>query len=217
MHLNLGEVIKMYSLQYRQKMKLEQTGEGGNCPIRLKEEVSFVLQEIAYDTTIETICENLVYPILKESWKSFSNMLSLWGHISIEDKERSAILFDYLFTKRSEFGKIMIEPPYLMMVEVVKDAPKTQSGAALAKMYALQQMNSDLSLTIYTILTNGEIWEFSKLEQNVFTQYIERFDIGDLDRLFGGVSNFFGLANKQIIEGNIVPLDIHSKRKENNG
>ncbi|MBX7241583.1 MAG: hypothetical protein K1X92_07530 [Bacteroidia bacterium] len=215
--MNLGEVVKKYLLQYRQKVKLEQTGERLVCPASLSEDIGFILQEVAYDTTLYSICENLVYPVLKESWKPFSNNLSFWGHIKLnileDENDKSA---NYLFSKRSELGKIGMEVPFLVLAEVSLENPKSRMGVVLEKMHKIQQLNEGLNYTIYGIITNGETWEFAKLEKNIFTQYVQRLDIGDSEKLYAGITTLLSLANRQMsTESKIFPLEIQVKSAQN--
>lgn len=193
---NLGELIKFLKLQYRQKMKLEDVGLQPSCPEKLKEEIAFVLQEAAYDISTQAICENLVYPVLRESWRFFSDLLSLWGNPKIDTAE-SEISPNYVFTKRSDFGKIVMETPYLCIVEVSTEHRNVGWMHTLWKMQEIRNQNPELRITVYGIMTNGETWEIGKLEQNVFTQYTQRYDIGDLDRLFQGICSVLTLCKKQ--------------------
>ncbi len=216
MHMNLGEVVKKLLLQYRQKVKLEQSGERFACPASLIEDISFILQEIAYDTALPSVCENLVYPILKESWKPFSNNLSLWGHIILDEIFEEDNAANYLFSKRSELGKIGMESPFLVLTEVSLENPKVRIPYVLQKLHKLQQLNEDLNYTIYAIITNGETWEFAKLEKNIFTQYVQRLDIGDPEKLFAGITTLISLANKQMsTERKVFPLEIQIKSGQN--
>lgn len=195
---NLGEVIKSLSLQYRQKMRLETIGKEGVCPPSLQEWLDFVVGGVAYNNSESAICENLIYPVLVEVWKSHIDSLSLWSNPDIGTAESSGLGFRYVVSRKSPYGKIVMESPYLIVIE-----PKLhnfQEGwmQCTEKMHKLQQLNGESGLTIFGIVTNGEIWEFARLEQNVFTQYTQRHDIGEIDRLFHALTSIFGICKKQL-------------------
>lgn len=212
---NLGDIIKHLKLQYRQKMKLEDAGLQPICPEKLKDDVAFVLQEVAYDISEQAICENLVYPVLKEAWRFFSDTLSLWGHPSLASAE-GEILPYYVLSKRSDFGKIVMETPYLAIVEVCTDHRNAGWTRTLWKMQQIRNLNPELRLTVYGIMTNGETWEIGKLEQNVFTQYTQRYDIGDIERLFQGLASILSLCKKQSQTIFAAEKNINGQLKEEN-
>ncbi len=210
MGLTLGEIIKKYSLQYRQKIKLDKQDSVFKCPEKLKDDIVFVLQEIDYDNSIDSVYENLVYPVLKEAWKNYSNHLSLWGHLTLTEAE--AFHADYLITPRSELGKIVMEPPFLVVIEVILDNLKRNRPILIEKLCRIQQLNEEYATPIHGILTNGEIWEFIKIEKNVLTHYVQRLEIGEIENLFVGLSGIIGFASRQASSKNkIFSIEVQSK------
>lgn len=191
----LGEVIKHLDLHYRPKMKLEEVSVLPVCPANLKDDIQFLLQHSAYDISLEALRQQLVFPMLKNAWQPFVEELSLWVQPHIADCEAEA---DYLFTERSEYGKIVMDKPFLLVVETSLEHRNKGWTRLLWKMHQLQQANDPKNLPVFGILTNGEAWEVGKLEQNVFTQYTQMYYIGEVERLFVGLCNVLALCKKHL-------------------
>lgn len=91
---SLSEVIK--------KIKIKYVGEDfpvfepNKAPEVLQDDISFTLQNVAYDVSEPAICENLIYPVLKAAWRPFANELALWSHQAIEFTEELSGIPDYL-------------------------------------------------------------------------------------------------------------------------
>ncbi|MGL5063317.1 MAG: hypothetical protein ACRC62_25335 [Microcoleus sp.] len=49
----------------------------------LKEELDLLFTDGVVDNSEAAICENLIYPILKEVWKNYRTKLTLWSHESL--------------------------------------------------------------------------------------------------------------------------------------
>src|SRR5947207_4006149 len=43
-------------------------------------ELAFTLHEVPFAASEAFVCETLIYPLLREVWKPYSNSLTLWGH-----------------------------------------------------------------------------------------------------------------------------------------
>jgi hypothetical protein len=71
----LPDVLKKYSLVLQEtewkKFPLI------TAPEILKEELEFTFNNVPYNSSETAICENLIYPILKQAWKSYANVLAI--------------------------------------------------------------------------------------------------------------------------------------------
>ena len=47
-----------------------------------------LMEEGVVDCSEYAICENLIYPVLKEVWKAYSEYFVLWGHRSLNYEEK---------------------------------------------------------------------------------------------------------------------------------
>jgi hypothetical protein len=194
---SLSEVIKKFKIKY--------VGEDfpifepNKAPEVLQDDISFTLQNVAYDVSEPAICENLIYPVLKAAWRPFANELALWSHQAIEFTEELSGIPDYLISRRSDLGKIVLDYPLLAVVEAKSGTPPEddcEGGWAQCglEMYVIQQLNQNADQRIFGIVSNGETWEFAQFQQNTFTLFNQRFDIRELDALYGALLSIYKLS-----------------------
>ncbi len=191
---NLGNAIKEFNLNYK-----EQVFEDVllvEVPQNLVEDIAFNLLELVYDGSEAIICETLIFPVLKEVWKEFRKELMLWSHQAIEWNAKLSGIPDYMFTKQSVLGKVVMDKPYLAVVEAKKDDFSAGWGQCTAEMYAVQQINEkagfyidkktglQVDLMIFGIVCNGKVWEFASLQKNNFIKYTNIADINNLKELY---------------------------------
>ena len=116
---SLSQVIKKYQIKYVEELfhtfKIRKASEV------LQQDITFTLQNVAYDISESAICENLIYPILKAVWRPFSKELAIWSHQPIAFAEELSGIPDYFISRRSELGKIVLDYPLLAVVEVKKN------------------------------------------------------------------------------------------------
>ncbi len=189
---SLSEVIKKFKIKY--------VGEDfpafepNTAPEVLQDDISFTLQNIAYDISEPAICENLIYPVLKAAWRPFASELALWSHQAIEFTEELSGIPDYLISRRSDLGKIVLDYPLLAVVEAKKDDFTGGWAQCGLEMYVIQQLNQNAEQRIFGIVSNGETWEFAQLQQDTFTLFNQRFDIRELDALYGALLSICKLS-----------------------
>ena len=152
---SLPAVLKEFSLHYQEKALEDYLAIP--APSNLKEEIAFNLTELAYEAIV---CETLIFPVLKAAWKPFTKELMLWSHQAIEFDSKLSGIPDYLFSKQSELGKIVMDKPFVAVVEAKKDDFSGGWGQCAAEMYAASQINDNLEIVIFGIVTNGRFWEF---------------------------------------------------------
>jgi len=73
----------------------------------------------------------------------------------------------------------------------------------LAEMVAVQRLNDELTKTIFEMVYNGKVWQFGKLDVDVFTRNKTFYTIQDLEKLFATVNYVFRQCELQI-DGVIV-------------
>ena len=66
---SLGSVLTTYDISYKDVDFI--VGQSIDVPARLIEDIDFALKNTDYSLSEASICENLIYPVLKETWKSF--------------------------------------------------------------------------------------------------------------------------------------------------
>jgi len=192
----IGEVLKEYQVTYTQ------TNFVGEIPFNIPEYFREDLNEVMEDGVVSNsefaICENLIYPVLKEVWKKYKTKLTIWSHQSFNYDEKLSGFPEYIIAKRSPLGKVVFDKPYFILVEAKQDNFETGWAQCLAEMIAARGLNQELNVTIFGIVSNGNTWEFGKLEEGSFTRNTTFYNILELDNLFKVVNFIFKQCENQL-------------------
>ncbi|MFB2835359.1 hypothetical protein ACE1CA_12580 [Aerosakkonemataceae cyanobacterium BLCC-F167] len=193
---SISAVAKKFQLKY----VLSDYIVGIELPVKaaFKEELDLLFTDGVVDNSEDAICENLIYPVLKEVWKNYRRKLTLWSHEALCYDEDLSGIPDYIVTQRSPLGTIVFDRPYFLTVEAKQDRFEEGWGQCLAEMVAVQRLNDEANQTIYGIVSNGKVWQFGKLELNVFTRNKTFYTIQDLESLFGAVNYVFRQCELQV-------------------
>jgi hypothetical protein len=144
------------------------------------------------------ICENIISPILTEIWQIYRNQCLLWSHQPLTFDETLNGVPDYIVAKRSTRGKILLEKPFLMVVEAKKDNFEEGWGQCLAELIAVQKINQSSEDKLFGIVTNGKLWEFAQLHNNIFTKNSTAYLLDNLPTLMAAVNFAFYEAIQQL-------------------
>ena len=136
-----------------------------------QQDLEYVKREGVVNNSEFAICENLIYPILKEVWKTYSSKFTLWSHQILTYDDVLSGYPEYVLARRSPLGKVVFDKPYLLIVEAKQDNFDWGWGQCLAEMVAAQRLNGESAIAIFGIVSNGINWEFGKLEGNRFTHH----------------------------------------------
>jgi hypothetical protein len=181
----LGEVLTKYEIQYEQ-MPFPPIDGTITAPRLLHEELALTQEEIDYRISEASICENLVHPILREVWKRYRSIFAFRSHQPIRLDDELNGIPDYLFTRKSTLGKVIIGVPYVAVVEAKRDDFTMGWAQCSLEMYTIQQLNQD-TRPVFGIVSNGETWEVAMLEETVFTSLTPPFTLDRLDQLFAAL------------------------------
>lgn len=94
-------------------------------------------------------------------------------------------------------GKIVLDQPYLMIVEAKQDNFDEGWAECLAAMVAAPRLNEPPQI-VFGIVPNGEIWEFDQLNTNQFTKNSIIYPLQSLHRLFAVLNNVFSQCQLQL-------------------
>lgn len=192
----LSQVMQAFQLSYQEQHFIQPiTFEISNY---LRTELAFNLTELVVDSSEYALCENVIYPILREIWKSYKNDFMLWSHHPLETNGELSGIPDYLIAKRSKLGKIIFEQPYFIVVEAKKDNFSEGWGQCAAELVTIQQLNNCQSQKLFGIVTNAERWEFAQLQNDLFIKNINGYQIENLDELFAAINYLFIESQKQL-------------------
>ena len=193
---DIGEVLQEFQITYTEANFMGETAF--SIPDYFREDLAFMMREAVVDNSEFAVCENLIYPVLKEVWKSYYTKFVLWSHKSLTYDQNLCGFPEYILTKRSPLGKFVFGKPYFLLVEAKQDKFDEGWAQCLAEMFAAQRLNNELQVIIFGIVSNGKDWEFGKLEETVFTKNINRYLIEELDRLFAAVNYVFQQCEFQL-------------------
>ncbi|EIJ43120.1 hypothetical protein BegalDRAFT_2266 [Beggiatoa alba B18LD] len=192
----LSQVVQSFHLSYQETNFIEPQVFTVNDYLRA--ELTFNLTELVVDSSEYALCENIIYPILREIWKAYKTDFMLWSHHPLGENETLTDIPDYLIAKRSPLGKIVFEQPYFIVVEAKKDNFSEGWGQCAAELVAIQQLNQIPEQTLFGIVTNAERWEFAKLQQQQLTKNQSGYQIENLNELFAAINYVFLESQKQL-------------------
>lgn len=193
---DIGEVLQEFQVTYTEANFIRETEF--SIPDYFREDLEFMMREAVVDNSEFAVCENLIYPVLKEVWKSYYKKFILWSHKSLTYDQNLSGFPEYILAKRSPLGKLVFEKPYFLLVEAKQDKFHEGWAQCLAEMVAAQRLNDELQVKILGIVSNGKTWQFGKLEGQTFTQNINFYSIQELDRLFAAVNYVFQECESQL-------------------
>lgn len=164
-----------------------------------RQELDLIFNEGVFDNSEIAICENIIYPVLKEIWKAYRSKFLLWSHQTLIYDDQLCGVPDYILAKRSPLGTVVFDKPYFVLVEAKKESDFTEGwGQCLAEMLAVQRINNEPEKTIFGIVSNGAVWQFGKLNLDIFTQNKTFYTIQDLEQLFAAVNYVFQQCELQL-------------------
>jgi hypothetical protein len=186
------QVQKAYQIRYEDKNFITFTAK--TLPDYFVREFEFNRENFDVFGSEASRCEAVIYPILREACKSFIQEYSLWSHKSIAADDILTGTPDYVVAKRSQLGKNVLDFPLVLIAEAKQNDFVRGWGQCLAEMVAAQRLNGNTSLPVYGIVTDGEIWQFGKLVDSVFTKNLSRVTIDRLEEVYGAVFSLIELS-----------------------
>ena len=192
----IGEVQERFSIKYQQSdfVRINPV----EASPKLIEELLFVEHYIDTRVSEFAIRENLIFPVLREIYKKYAEQFSLWSHRFIKYDEVLVGTPDYFVSKRSELGKTVLGKPLLLMTEAKKNDFDEGWAQCLAEMFTAQKINAN-ELIIYGIVTDGQVWQFGKLERDIYTENEKLFTLDNLAELLGALDYIYQKMQEQII------------------
>lgn len=192
----IGEVLKEFQVFYTEANFIIETAF--NVSNYFREDLELVMREGVVDNSEFAICENLIYPVIKEVWKQYLKNFILWSHQALTFDNKLSGFPEYILAKKSPLGKVVFDKPYFILVEAKQDNFEAGWAQCLAEMIAAQRLNGELEIIVYGIVSNGGTWQFGKLEKNVFTRNTTPYTIYELDKLFAAVNYVFQQCESQL-------------------
>ena len=195
----IDDVIDTFQLSFKKENFLMDIPQV-KMPDSLKSDLHYVMNTMPYKVSEAAIRENILYPILKEVFKQYDSTLMLWANKSISYSKELGGMPDYIIAKQSERGKIIFGKPLLAVVEAKKDDFEGGWAQCLLEMYTIQKINGKPDMPVFGIVTNGDNWEFGKLDNALFTENDGFCTILELDVLFTVLTAFFELCKENALK-----------------
>jgi len=167
-------------------------------PIIFLQEFDFTLENLPVFTSEGARTEAVIFPILREVYKDYSDKFVLWIQKSFTYDAKLNGTPDYLIATKSPLGKTVLAKPLLGVVEAKKNDFEVGWAQCLAELVAIQKLNDDDKTPVFGIVTDGERWQFGKFEKNLLTRHASSFVIDDLPGLFGALHHIFQLISINI-------------------
>jgi hypothetical protein len=142
-------------------------------------------------------CELVIFPILREIYKHYHSKTALWVQKPFAADEKLNGTPDYMLSRKSELGKTILGSPLLLFAEAKRNDFEQGWGQCLAELIAADRLNQ-FSRPVYGVVTDGKLWEFGRLENQLFTKNADSFTINDLEALFSYLNGLFDLATQGI-------------------
>lgn len=199
---SIGEVLKAFQVTYTEANFIDAVEFQVSDYFR--EDLETIMRDGVVNNSEFAICENLIYPVLKEVWKIYRHHFILWSHQSFNYDENLSGFPEYILAKRSPLGKVVFDKPYFILVEAKEDNFEAGWAQCLAEMIAAQKLNTEYPIILYGIVSNGVTWQFGKLDNDKFTRNITPCTIYELDKLFAAVN--FVLQQCEIQLNNLLAV-----------
>ncbi len=198
-YTSVEAVVHAHHIQYRRREFIRpRPVPVSDC---FRDELAFALQEVPFACSDHSIGESLIYPFLREMWKPLRDALSLWSHEAIAHDEDLCGTPDYLVSRRSSLGSLILDPPYLaLVVQAKRDNFWWGWGQCTAAMLTALKINDMPDQTVYGIVTNGQMWEFGQLHGNTFTQDVRGFSLQNIDELAGAIHFTLDRCRAQVLK-----------------
>ena len=104
---------------------------------------------------------------------------------------------DFVESLPAKPSKNVLGLPLLPVVGAKRNDFEQGWGQCLAELIACDRLNKH-SHPMYSIVTDGKLWGFGRLEHQVFTKNLASYTITDLDPLFCVLNALFHLATQNL-------------------
>lgn len=193
---SIADVLRNFPLNYQEQDFVKVVGL--ECEDRFISRLNIIIRDGMIFNSEYAICENIISPILTEVWLAHTQNLLIWSHQPLNYDENLSGVPDYIIARRSPRGKVILEQPYMILVEAKKDNFEEGWGQCLAEMLAAQKIDGDGSSRKFGIVSNGKLWEFGVLEAEMFTKNRKYYGLENIEELIGAVNFLFTESAAQL-------------------
>jgi len=192
---NIADVQKAYNIRYAESLFISSIKV--TVPQILIEEFEFNKENIDIFSSEASRSELIVSPLLRSVYKNHSKNYSFWIQKPIAFDKVLSGTPDYIFSKRSPLGKTVLETPIIIVVEAKKNDFEQGWGQCLAELVASQKINNNDEKSVYGIVTDGNLWQFGRLNTDLFTKNEKNYTIDDIQALYGALEYLANLVEQE--------------------
>ncbi len=193
---SISMVIEKYPLRIRRENFLPDAIS--ELPDWFIENLNFAIEKKQFNDNEYFSCEAFIYPFLREAWKRYRK-LQLWSHQPVFCNSELTGQPDYLLSHiPDDVISSLLSKPLLAVIEAKKENFTEGWGQCLACMLACRFLNKDEDITIYGIVTSGELWQFGKLRGDMFTEHLYPASIDNPQKIMGILDYIFAECERQI-------------------
>lgn len=179
----VDDVVKRHKLRFVQEPVLAPDPTAPLLGERFRAELAFNLRKLRIGRSETGAGEVLLFPILREVWKPYSDDLALFSHEGLTFDDDLTGTPDYFACKVSEYGQTIPDVPYLLIAEAKLDDFERAWGQCSAAMLAAQKLNQAPDVPVYGVASNGSAWQFGVLLGRELTVDPNATAISNLDTL----------------------------------
>ena len=191
---HIAEVQKQYGIKYVEQAFIK--AQDRTPPEAFLRDLAFYRDTVDIFSSEASRSEIIISPLLREVYKNHYQHYSFWIQKPLAYDAMLSGTPDYIFSERSPLGKTVLEKPIVIVVEAKKNDFEQGWGQCLAELAAAQKINEDVANPVYGIVTDGNLWQFGKLEADIFTKDPENFTIDRLPTLYGSLEYIFQLLEQ---------------------
>ncbi|WP_089725814.1 hypothetical protein [Candidatus Thiosymbion oneisti] len=192
---NITEVQKEYKIKYEEGIFISALDIV--VPQAFIEEFRFNKENIDIFSSEASRSELIISPLLREIYKRHSKNYSFWIQKPISFNEVLSGTPDYIFSKRSALGKTVLETPIVIVVKAKKNDFEQGWGQCLAELVASQKINNNETNSVYGVVTDGNLWQFGRLQEHLFTKNEKNYTIDNMQELFGALEHLATLVEQE--------------------
>ncbi|NJO17482.1 MAG: hypothetical protein HC877_17580 [Thioploca sp.] len=192
---NIAEVQKAYNIRYAESSFMSAINV--TVPQVLIEEFEFNKENIDIFASEASRSELIISPLLRAMYKNHSKNYSFWIQKPIAFDKVLSGTPDYILSKRSSLGKTVLETPIVIVVEAKKNDFEQGWGQCLAELVASQKINNNDKKSVYGIVTDGNLWQFGRLNADLFTKDEKNYTIDNIQELYGALEYLADLVEQE--------------------
>ncbi len=159
----IDDVVKKYKLTFIQGPVVAPDPTAPPFDDHFRAKLAFNLRKLPISRSEIGAREVLLFPILREVWKPYSDDLALFTHEGLTFDDDLTGAPGYFVCKVSEYGQTIPDVPYLLIAQAKLDDFERAWGQCSAAMLAAQKLNRAPDVPVYGIATNGNAWQFGML------------------------------------------------------